>query len=317
MTKYKDRGWLYDQLLVEQRTQTDVADQFDVSRATITYWREKLGIPCEIPDEVLKNALIAEDEKYDRPITLGQYKSGENEPSATMIKRRFGSWNEAKEKAGLETNKKTGSPSTKVDKAYFDEIDTVDKAYWIGFILGDGYIGKNESGTPYLEVRLHRRDRSHLVKLSDSINCGNDVYDGNDDCVGLKITNQGFCDNLIEKGIHNEKTNSSDLPDISVDLTPHFIRGLVDADGHINTDQYRVVITGASKDRLRELGTWIPFITSLASIENCFQIRFGMKSNFDEVIDYLYPNSDTTVPSLERKKDSAISAKMKMVSDSQ
>src|SRR5487761_67173 len=50
-----------------------------------------------------------------------------------------------------------------VDEHYFNVIDTPDKAYWLGFIAGDGYV-REDCGV--LLVRLAEADAGHLRKLS-------------------------------------------------------------------------------------------------------------------------------------------------------
>ena len=52
-----------------------------------------------------------------------------------------------------------GNPS------YFDQIDTPDKAYWLGFIATDGMVTGFKSGSLRLVIKLARKDRAHLEVL--------------------------------------------------------------------------------------------------------------------------------------------------------
>lgn len=48
---------------------------------------------------------------------------------------------------------------------YFDNIDSSDKAYWIGFIWADGYVCKRDRGNRYeynLKLELCKEDSKHL-----------------------------------------------------------------------------------------------------------------------------------------------------------
>ena len=45
--------------------------------------------------------------------------------------------------------------------AYFDQIDTPGKAYWLGFISADGCVTGFNPGNPRLVIKLARKDRDH------------------------------------------------------------------------------------------------------------------------------------------------------------
>jgi len=58
------------------------------------------------------------------------------------------------------------------DDSVFDEIDTEEKAYWLGFIYADGYIDSaplidGKKNNYQLEVSLKLSDYEHLVKLKE------------------------------------------------------------------------------------------------------------------------------------------------------
>ena len=44
----------------------------------------------------------------------------------------------------------------------FNKIDSEEKAYWLGFIVADGYLNINKH---MLRIKLGNRDRSHLIKF--------------------------------------------------------------------------------------------------------------------------------------------------------
>lgn len=52
-----------------------------------------------------------------------------------------------------------------VDGYYFDSIDTEEKAYWLGFMYADGYIGKDNE----VEFCIQAYDKSHLVMFKKAI----------------------------------------------------------------------------------------------------------------------------------------------------
>jgi hypothetical protein len=44
----------------------------------------------------------------------------------------------------------------------FDVIDTPEKAYWLGFIIADGYLNDNKN---MLRIKLGNKDKCHLEKF--------------------------------------------------------------------------------------------------------------------------------------------------------
>lgn len=44
----------------------------------------------------------------------------------------------------------------------FDTIDTNEKAYWLGFIIADGYLNDNKN---MLRIKLSDKDKRHLEKF--------------------------------------------------------------------------------------------------------------------------------------------------------
>lgn len=51
------------------------------------------------------------------------------------------------------------------DESYFSEIDTPDRAYWLGFIYADGFITKRVNGSTVFGLTL--ADREPLEKLNE------------------------------------------------------------------------------------------------------------------------------------------------------
>ena len=54
----------------------------------------------------------------------------------------------------------------KLNEHCFDEIDTEEKAYWLGFIAADGCVYKN-SNAWRLQINLKSSDKHHLEKFQE------------------------------------------------------------------------------------------------------------------------------------------------------
>src|SRR3990167_6318101 len=62
----------------------------------------------------------------------------------------------------------------KIDEDFFNSIDTEEKAYWLGFISGDGNVGRNNN---LLTISLSRLDKKHLIKFKNDIKSEHKILD--------------------------------------------------------------------------------------------------------------------------------------------
>jgi uncharacterized protein YerC len=124
------------------------------------------------------------------------------------------------------------------DPGYFDQIDTPEKAYWLGFIGADGCV----TGSKYLrlQVKLARKDRDHLVLLQQAVKARRPVRDHEELTLGvmrpystLAVYSPPLAEALISHGITRRKSATLQPWDGPAALMPHYWRGLVDGDGHI------------------------------------------------------------------------------------
>jgi len=128
---------------------------------------------------------------------------------------------------------------------YFDQIDTPNKAYILGFLYADGCNYMNDkSATYHWQIELQRQDADILRDMMAEIE-----YDGklrevthhytdrpDTESVMFYVCNHHMCDALNRAGVHPHKTYTTTWPEWLPDhLVPHFIRGLLDGDGCITT----------------------------------------------------------------------------------
>lgn len=119
---------------------------------------------------------------------------------------------------------------TKFNQHYFDNIDTEEKAYWLGFLYADGAVGLNKN---IIELSLKLSDRNHLEKFRQALNCElvvkQDHYRSR-----FMVTNKHLKKTLISKGCTPRKSYTIIFPNfLPVNLKHHFIRGYFDGDGSI------------------------------------------------------------------------------------
>jgi DNA-binding transcriptional regulator WhiA len=190
----------------------------------------------------------------------------------------------------------------KANLDYFQDINTEEKAYWLGFIFADGSVGSygpNKSEHVF-KLDLGIKDIDHLVKFNKCLESNHPIltytnkssYHKNGvEFARLKICSKKFCDHLREKGCIDNKTNILLPPEnLPESFERDFIRGYVDGDGSIKVQKntiskYRLGICGTE-----EIIKWIAErIPKPGAIQPSKSI-FNMTCHSDNVL-YLYKNS--------------------------
>lgn len=129
----------------------------------------------------------------------------------------------------------------KVNHNYFDNIDTEEKAYWLGFLYADGYIRERDSGNS-LEMKLSVKDKHHLELFRKNIESNHVIVDGYNNVKykggisrshmsSLAIYSKQLVKSIKSQGFHSRKTFTIENPKIDNCLVHHFIRGYFDGDG--------------------------------------------------------------------------------------
>jgi hypothetical protein len=145
-----------------------------------------------------------------------------------------------------------------LDEHYFDEINTPDTAYWLGFIAGDGCITDGA-----LAVNLAIRDRDHLHKLTAALKATNPVRERVVVAEGRRYRRASLVVHswrLVEALGHHGITpcKSATLKPWAGPghLMPHYWRGFVDADGHVSRGpQWTLGLVG-TYEVARAFGVW-------------------------------------------------------------
>lgn len=116
--------------------------------------------------------------------------------------------------------------------------DSPDKYYWLGFISGDGSVGRKEKR---LRIEVKNIDRDLLIKFLDFIESNAIIYDRVNNkgcsCCSITINSSELLRYLEKYNIHPNKTYDFEIPldNIPEEYLWDYIRGLMDADGCIYT----------------------------------------------------------------------------------
>lgn len=120
-----------------------------------------------------------------------------------------------------------------LNRNYFSDIDTAEKAYFLGWIASDGSIGKDG-----IQIQLHGKDEHILRDLASLLyNDKKLFYRKNDNKITLQISSTQMANDVrrhlkLELG---KKSSLLSFPELdSENLDYSFIRGYFEGDGYIS-----------------------------------------------------------------------------------
>lgn len=181
--------------------------------------------------------------------------------------------------------------SIQVNADYFQEIDTEQKAYWLGFLYADGYVAEKAPWT----VILASIDHAHVEELAKELEYTGTIktthgkgYDNKKPQARLVICRKKMCDDLNQLG-RNQETMT--IPNIPKPLVRHFIRGYFDGDGSIYYAKSTAVTTAGNKKEYSYLHVQMigekPFLEEIAKLLLDEGITTYWKNSKTEYMKYL------------------------------
>lgn len=212
----------------------------------------------------------------------------------------------------IRTVLKNNGIKSKTSKKYdyndfiFENIDSEEKAYWLGFLYADGYVRKRSGVGSELRLKLSIKDMDHLIKFKKFISPDEKtplVYEENKNskCYKISINSSKIVDDLINKGCINKKSSLIEFPYfLNKELTNHFIRGYFDGDGSISFSDKQICLNfvSGSENFLKKLkkelsnGSNCKESNLVGSSDRFKYIQFSAKDDLYKIYDYLYKNSN-------------------------
>lgn len=211
----------------------------------------------------------------------------------------------------------------KLNENVFDSIDTEEKAYWLGFLMADGYNQENKTSVC---LRLQAEDLEILEKFKDFLESNAPIYEFTRitrvnkllrKYREVRVNSVHLSKRLAELGCIQGKSYLLKFPTcIPNHLMNHFIRGYFDGDGcicikhrknrGINSLSYQLTITG-KEDVVLEMQNYIVKEagvnrTKIEHPKNNFAkvVHYGGRIVVTKILNYLY--KDATIY-LKRKHD--------------
>lgn len=217
------------------------------------YWErgckmaEKKIVPIDIVEKIKRM-------HFEKGISVNQI-SKEIGLSRDVIKRIFreNGWENQTPKRIYEFN-----------EDYFEEIDSHQKAYWLGFIYADGGVNTS-SGVKRLRIELQKGDReqlerfrNHLEGYNTPIKEDTSIREGRYSSEGsyyIEFFSKKMVEDLSKWGVYQNKTLTLTYPK-NIDPTFHnsFILGYFDGDGGISV--FFETSTQQKRGNMKFVGTY-------------------------------------------------------------
>lgn len=192
----------------------------------------------------------------------------------------------------------------------FNKIDNEEKAYWLGFIVADGYLNINKH---MLRIKLGNRDRSHLIKFIKFIGGNEEMLKseihsetGNENFY-VSLYSKEVMNDLISLGIEQAKSGKEKICNIDKKYYRDFIRGLWDGDGFIRENLSGIGLVG-SEEVLAFVQNYFNDSLGVKPLKiyphcNTFKIEYrSTRKAIPLILNHLYGDKDVA---LDRKKELA------------
>lgn len=193
-----------------------------------------------------------------------------------------------------------------INESYFERISSKDRAYWLGFILADGYIYSNK----VFGIEIQSRDGYLIEKFRDTIYPDKKLSfrkrnENWSETITLKFTNKNFCEHLKDKGCVEHKSDRLKFPKIDKRFISHFLRGFFDGDGGFyvkkTNGKPKLEITSISKEflldyqkHLKRLGinSYVYSRQRKGNRKESHSLQIFAKKDLKKIFDLFYKDSN-------------------------
>lgn len=287
---------------------------------------KKIAKILQLPEKELKEIIqlnnwklendIFNEDKIDHICVL--YEQGVSAKSLgikfSIDKRRIQKWAETK---GILRDKGSSHRFTDFNQNIFDNIDTPEKAYWLGFFYADAY---NCQQTNTFSITLQQNDANHLIKLAKFVEHKIDKIKYYNSKIGKKeyptcclpLYSKHICNKMFELGCQQNKSFIIKYPEwLSTEFNSHFIRGMFDGDGCLTFREkqkewkWSLVTTKECAENIQQIilkntDLIVNYHCISETDNNTYQLETSGNEKINKILNWLYINTSENCR-LERK----------------
>lgn len=230
--------------------------------------------------------------EYGRNPKRSDFRNNPDYPSSYQYEKIFGSFKNSMLASGLIKD---------VDHDYWSNLDSLEKFYYLGFLMGDGYV-KNDNT---VRMKLSIQDIDWIDNFKQNLNIPTKILI--EDCrprqnsiaCALNISSKQWVDDLKKYGVINCKTGRERFPIEycrDVQDVAALCLGLQDSDGSINNlgfdmcgsldvvAHYQIVLDNFLNVRKNSIFT--------NKNNTLHQIQYRSKSDLEKIGTFLYQNKN-------------------------
>ena len=179
-----------------------------------------------MPRKIITSELKQEIIKYylSQPMTMKQVedKYELSHPTITKILKDVPRYSKAK----------LNNPNA--NERFFKNIDSEEKAYFLGLLISDGNVFKDSTGRQAsISITLDLNDEYILHKFKEVLNVNTSISKDGRGCGQIAIRSNLMADDLKQYGVVPRKSYITYLPKLNDIYMSHLIRGILDGDGSI------------------------------------------------------------------------------------
>ena len=185
----------------------------------------------------------------------------------------------------------------KVDENFMSTIDTEFKAWLLGWICSDGNINRGR-----VQISIHEKDIDVLRKITEEIDVNLPITHVKKDMVNLCISSKQWCKDILNHlNLKKEGKKCCNLTTVNIEgsMLRHFVRGVIEGDGHIDVANPKVTITSRSRKFLEFISEKSGFPSTINEYKKCFCSTFNGTNGLD-LLGWCYENSKY---SMDRKRE--------------
>lgn len=217
-------------------------------------------------------------------------------------------------------NQKEYQKDISFDKNFFDNIDSEEKAYWLGFLMADGWTRLNNGKPSQTGIEIQKKDIEILHNFKKSIKSNHNIKERTriqetgyvSELCSIVISCQYMTKKLVEYGVIPNKTYygfiNESIFNNNEELIFHYLRGYIDGDGFISPKNgtYVCKIVIKSESILKTIENWIkkyckiePKISFYSDKRgSAYRLLISNKKDYFVFLDKIYKNHTIC---LERK----------------
>lgn len=255
--------------------------QYNISGATVKHILERNNVPVRTKGGIYK---IPEEDVITR------YKNNESCQSiADSYNVSFNTISNILEKNNIPRDNRYYNLN--LDLNYFSKIDRYDKAYFLGFLITDGNVCGNA-----VRLSLATKDEHILYCFKEKTGNENKIYyrkDKPEASCSAKV--KQWVEDLAHYGVIPNKTSQVYLPQLSKEMMPHLLRGMIDGDGWISSKSHQIgfcgneqTVTQVRDYFIKELNVYP--VKVLHTNTTLWQITWASQKDIELIGNYLYKN---------------------------